>query len=182
MQKRMVWGRPAACLLSGILMALAGCDSPDEKLASMATENAKRQAQQSQVMVQLQQHVAEGTKQLVSTEAESRRQWIRIKRDIEQKAAEIGRQRDALEAERRAIAAQRNRDPIIAAAIESIGLIVACLIPLCVAWHALHVSEKHARDGPAMDVLLGEFLRPELSSLPRGKPALRLSGKKVSRN
>jgi hypothetical protein len=149
----------------------------------MATENAKRQAQQSRETVQLQLQVAEGTKRLVSTEAESRRQWIGIKRDIEVEAAAISRQRDLLEAERRAIAAERNRDPIIVAAIESVGFVLACLVPLLVAWRALHVSEKHVRDGPAVVyVLLDEFLRPELTSLPGSKPPLRLPRKHSRQN
>jgi hypothetical protein len=76
-------------VLLAILTVLAGCDSADERLATMATENAKRQAEQSRETVQLQQHVAEGTKRLVSAEAESGRQWIGIKPDIELEAVAL---------------------------------------------------------------------------------------------
>jgi hypothetical protein len=149
----------------------------------MAMESAERQAEQSRDTVQLQQQVAEGTKRLVSAEAESRRQWIAVKRDLELETAEVSRQRDLLETERRAIAAERNRDPILASAIESVGLIFACLIPLIVAWRALHISDKHARDQRAdAEVLLSQFLRPELPALGASKPSLRLPGRNLSQN
>jgi hypothetical protein len=152
-----------------------GCDLPDKRLVNMATESARRQAEQSREMLQLQQQVAEGTKQLVSAEAESRREWIELKRDIEREATEIGRQRDILDAERRATAAQRYRDPIITAAIESASLFVACLTPLIVAWYALHVTQRDAiNESSVVDMLVAQSLRPEVPAIAARTPPLRL--------
>ena len=66
--------------------------------------------------------------------------------------------RDQLEDDRRDIAAQRHRDPLIAAAITNIGLILACLLPLvlCV------VILRSLRNPVADEEALTEFLVHEI--------------------
>ena len=55
-------------------------------------------------------------------------------RQMVQMQAETAQQRDLLEAERREIAGQRFRDPIIA----NVGLVLACLLPLVLGIYVLH--------------------------------------------
>ena len=50
---------------------------------------------------------------------------------------DVNRQRDQLEQQRREIAKQRQRDPVIAAAIIQLGLILASLSPLLLAGYVL---------------------------------------------
>jgi hypothetical protein len=94
---------------------------------------------------------------------------------LQQNQADVGRQRDQLENDRRDIAAQRHRDPLIAAAITNFGLILACLLPLvlCV------VILRALRNPVTAEEALIEFLVQEvvaeqpllLSTEPRA-PAL----------
>jgi hypothetical protein len=53
-----------------------------------------------------------------------------VQKQIQAQRAEFDRQRDGLERERRELAAQRGRDPIVAQAIGAFGIMLACLLPL----------------------------------------------------
>ena len=136
----------------------------------VTTQSAERQAAQSRAIMQLQEQVAEGTKQLVARDAEARREWIELRRELQVNLAEVGQQRDALESERRAIAAQRQRDPILAAAIESCGLIVACLVPLLAAVYALRKSAEEPLDARAATQLIHELQRRHPTALAAPPP------------
>ena len=92
---------------------LGGCDE-DERLTRMATEAADRQAAQNQEMSRLNREVAEGTKRLVEANAQTQKELAALQHDLQADQAEIGRQRDLLETERKQVAAARRRDPIIA--------------------------------------------------------------------
>ena len=121
---------------------MIGCEEDENaRLAEMAERNSERQYVQSRQMAELQRQVA-----------------------AEQ--AEAGRQRDILEAERRALAGQRWRDPIIATAIMNAGLLIACLLPLLLCWQLLR-----RRDEPADDALVAEVL---IEDLVARKPLLLL--------
>ena len=99
-----------------LICLIAGCGG-DERLVQMAKEHEARQAEQNLKMAELQKSVAEGSKRLVEAEAESRDKFLAMQDNLRADQATVGQQRDKLEAERREIAQQRIRDPIIAAAI-----------------------------------------------------------------
>lgn len=120
--------------------------------------------------MQLQEQVAEGTKQLVASDAEARREWIELRRELQVNLAEVGQQRDALESERRAIAVHRHRDPILAAAIETFGLIVACLVPLLAAVYALRKTAEESLDARAATQLIHELQRRRPTALAAPSP------------
>ena len=82
-------------------------------MAVVAREAAQRQADQNKQMAQLQGQVAEGSRQLVEAEPKARADMTALQRDLQQSQAEVGHQRDQLEAERRQIAAERYWDGII---------------------------------------------------------------------
>ena len=117
-------------LLALLMMIVCASCTDDDRLVQMAKEHEKRQAEQSQQMARMQHEVAEGSKKLVEADAQARKELTALQHDLRGDQAEVGRQRDTLEAERRDIAAQRNRDPIVAAAITNTGLVLACLLPL----------------------------------------------------
>jgi L-rhamnose isomerase len=142
-----VWILPLA-------ISLAGCGSNDDRLVRLSTENAKRQAEQSRDMARLQQQVADGVKELVANDAEARREWIGVKHDLHESLAEVGKQRDALEAERRTMAAVRVREPILASAIETLGLVIAGLVPLLAAVYALRQCSNEPADTAATAFLI----------------------------
>jgi len=153
-----------------LLSLLVGCDSADDRLVRLATESTNRQAAQSQEMLRLQQQVAEGTKQLVANDSAARREWIEVKRALQTDLAEVGKQRDALEAERQALDASRRRDPVIAAAIEMLGLVLACLTPLLAALYALRQQASGPGDSKVTSILLHEVVASRQRSLPCSSP------------
>ena len=64
-------------------------------------------------MAQLQAQVAEGSKRLVEADAKARAELTALQHDLQQSQADLGRQRDQLEAERRGLAEQRGRDELL---------------------------------------------------------------------
>jgi predicted PurR-regulated permease PerM len=129
-------------LLIPLAVALvAGCDNDDRfaQLASQTAETAKR---------------------LVEADAKSRQELTALQRDLQAEQTNIGRQRDQLESERRTIAGQRHRDPIIAAVLTDLGLVLACLVPLVVCLYLLRTD--HCQ--PTANAELAELLTQEIVS------------------
>jgi hypothetical protein len=147
-----------------ILLALlltAGCGSNDDRLVNMAQDHEKRQAEQNQRMAELQNQVAEGSKRLVEADAESREKFLAIQDNLRADQAAVGQQRDKLEVERREIAAQRIRDPIIAASIVQIGLWLACLLPLILAGYLVYAMRETTNQD---DAIVAEFLVTDIAA------------------
>ena len=161
---------------AALMMMLLGCQEPaDTRLVEMARESTARQAEQNQQMAQLQQHVAEGAKRLVEADAQARQELLQAQRELQADQAEVGRQRDALEGERREIARDRYWDSLLGAAIPTGAGLLACLLPLLLCFWLLHtVREKHAADAELADLLVEELVgdRPLLFPPPQNVPCL----------
>ena len=188
--KRMIRHRSVTMVAAVILLAtIAGCGrSPDERLAEFAqqtmTEQIKqndRMADQSQAVVEESHQLAEAAKELVERDAEARRKLIAAQQELttqlnEQQSA-IYTGHDQLEQDRREIAEQRIRDPIIAAVIQNFGLVIACLLPLLVAVFVIRQMQSQEPDHAAVAELLTLELtsdEPLLLAGPiRHRPALR---------
>jgi TolA-binding protein len=150
---------PINAVLLALFILLSGCDE-DERVVRVATQAADRQAEQNQELVRLNREVAEGTRRLVEADAEARQELAQLQRGLQEEQAQIGQQRDRLEQERQQIALQRNRDPLVAEAISSVGITIACLLPLGVA--ALLIWRM--RDATEEDAALSQLLVEELAS------------------
>lgn len=151
--RRVLWMLP--------ILPMMGCEEdPDERVAEVAMESAARQAEQNQQMAELQQHVAEGTRQLVDADSQARQELAELQRELRSDQAEIGRQRDALESERREIASDRYWDSILGTSIYAGAGILACLLPLLLCGWLLHAT----RDKQGTDEALAELLVQELTS------------------
>jgi hypothetical protein len=115
------------------VLVLAGCDR-DERLVQATREADQRQAQQNQLIAKQSQQVATATRQLIEADAKARHELIAAQAALETKLqdqrAGLDRQHEGLEQDRREVAEQRNRDPIVAAAITALGVTVAFLLPL----------------------------------------------------
>ena len=81
-----------------------------------------------------------------------------MQRELQAERSEIGRQRDAIEDERRRIADTRRLDPIIATAISNIGLLAACLLPLVLCWYLLHCRVEPTDDRAVTELLLDDIV------------------------
>jgi DNA repair exonuclease SbcCD ATPase subunit len=162
----------AMCLALLMLGVVGGCGrSPDERLADFAQQSMAEQrkqndriAHQSQAVVEESHQLAETAKELVAHDAEARRELIAAQQELtsqlngQQSAIHNGHQQ--LEQDRREIAEQRHRDPIVAAVIQNFGLLIACLLPLLVAVLVIRQMQSQEPDHAAV----AELLTLELTS------------------
>lgn len=161
--------RPTVLTTIAILMLMTiGCDEDEDKrLAEMAEKHVERQAEQNRQMNELQREVAEGARRLVEADAQAREEMVALQREVQAERAEVGRQRDLLEDERRGLAAKRRLDPVVAAAITNTGVLLACLLPLALCWYLLHPRVEPANDQAVAEVLLEDLITDRPLLLPR---------------
>ena len=156
--------------LTLILLIGVSC-SPDEnsRVAELATQQLKRQADQNRRMSELQQEVASGSRELVEADANARQEMVTLQREMQTERNEIGHQRDQLEAERREIVDSRNRDPIIAAAITRVAFVVVSLLPLLICWLLLQQKVEPADKNEITELLLDDLVSSEPRLMPPAK-------------
>jgi hypothetical protein len=154
-----------AAILMTVLPLIASCESGDTQLAEFARQAAQQQAQQqermahqSEAIVKQSQEVTAAARELVQQDAVARRDLIEAQDKLQKQShlerVSLDNQRQQLDAERKAAASAAVRDPIVARAIVSGGLILAALAPLLVTLYAL----KRLPEQRPMDDLLGETL------------------------
>ena len=134
-----------------LLWATLGCspgpDFRDQRLAEFAARSTTEQAQQNARMAEIVRADAEARKEMMATHQT-------LTSQLNQQQAVIDAGRDQLEEERRNLAQQRHRDPIIAAALQSTGVLLACLLPLLLAAYALKQMRQEEPDQAAVAELL----------------------------
>jgi septal ring factor EnvC (AmiA/AmiB activator) len=91
-----------------VAVVAAGCDS--ERLARMAEQSTREQSAQNQRLSQAHGSLTEGSRQLVEADAHARRDLAQRQDELRQDQAQVNKQRDALEAERKTIALERRQD------------------------------------------------------------------------
>ena len=139
------------------LALIAGCDE-DKRLIDQAREADERQAEQNRQIAHQNHELAEATNRLIEADARSREELVALERDLQVERAVIGRQRDALEAERKQIASQRRHESVWAECIGGAVTLLACLLPLVLCWRLLAGWR-----GGGSDEALGELLTIELT-------------------
>ncbi|EMI21693.1 membrane protein [Rhodopirellula maiorica SM1] len=85
-------------------------------------------------------------------------QWLQLQQDIQQERAEIGRQRDLLESDRREWNEREYSEPILAAAITSSVLLACCLLPLLLTACVLRSRESDQDSEAVCDLVIDEVL------------------------
>ena len=155
-----------AALIGATMILTTGCESRDERLARQAAESMQRQADQNKQMAELHQEVAQGARKLVEANAEARGEFVAMQGELQEQQAEVGRQRDQLEEDRRTWAAYRRSDPMIASAITTTGLVIACVLPLVVCWYLLARQPSGEDDALVSEVLIQDIVSDEPVFLP----------------
>ncbi len=124
--------------------------------------------QQDRELTRMQAEVNRAATELVIQDAEARREWMRVQQ--------------RLDADRRQLAKEQRRDPIIAQAILQIGGIALCLLPLWLIVLLLRHSQNepvfHCADDTLLDELIGHVppdLPPDLPSSPPQPSGLKLA-------
>lgn len=174
------WVPPS--LAVALTLPLIGCgpspDLRDQRLAEVAQQSVAVQAQQnehiarqSQTSAEQSRHLAEATQQLVSQDAAARQQLLaaqeKLNTQLQQQRATIDAGRDALEQERRLLAAERQTELILAASIESAGLILACLLPLALCGLLLwRLGRAEPDDAAVVELLVCELTSEQPELLP----------------
>ena len=125
-----------------LIAGLGGCRDPDPQLEQLAAQVTHEQAQQNERIAESARALAEGSQQLVSADAQARRELIDLQQALRHDQTEIARQRDALEAERQAIARQRRTDSAIGSSVVFAVWLLAGLSPLVLAAMALLVAHE----------------------------------------
>jgi Flp pilus assembly protein TadB len=142
-----------------LLVAFSGCDDDERQKTSRA-----------------QAEVAEASRQLVQADAKARGEIVALQRDLQQGQAELGRQRDQLENDRRQYADQRNRDTIVANVILDVGMILACLLPLILGIALVLGLRDHTQTDSALtEILVEEIASDQPMLLPGTRPSATLS-------
>jgi hypothetical protein len=173
--KQRILGVPIA-----IVILSAGCESRDERLAEFAGHALDQQASQSEAIARQSQQVAhqsselaEAAHKLVEQDAQARRELIQAQADLQSQFSDertgLDKQRDALHAEQKAVAAAAIREPLIAQAVVVAALILAALLPLLVTAYALRRLPDHG----GCEVLLETALLDDLARLPPELPCAR---------
>jgi hypothetical protein len=159
-----IWTTPTL-----IALIVIGCSSDNERLVELSRQSAERQAEQNRLVETNNRQVLEATDKLVEADAKSRIENIELHRQLEAERSGVNQQRDALEQERRQIAADRNRDPIVAESIAAAAGLIAALLPLLVCLVLLR-GLFHKPDGEALAEILIEDLVSEHPLL--GEPSV----------
>ena len=145
---------------------IAGCaDNRDQRLAgfaqdAMATQSKQNQhmADQATAVVKESHKLAEAAGDLVEQDAHARHDMILAFRDLTSQLnlhkAVVDAGRERLESERRDIARLRVRDPIIAAAIQGLGLLLASMFPLGMVGFVIYQMNRQEPDHVAVSELL----------------------------
>jgi hypothetical protein len=164
---------PIWTALTFVVLIGIGCSSGDERLVELSHESAERQAEQNRLVETNNRQVLEATNRLVEADVKSRTENIELHRQIEAERSGINEQRDALEQERRQIAGERIRDPIIAESIRAVAGLIAAILPLIVCLFLLrglfHKSDQETLAEVLIeDLVSGQALlsEPSAVSLP----------------
>lgn len=149
-----------------ILVTLAiGCD--EDELLELAKRHNLSEQERNRLMAELHGKVAEGSSEMVTSDAAARKELVTLHREVQAERAEFGKQRDALELDRKEIAAERKRDSLTASAILSLGTLAACLAPLAICWYLLRSPPGESDDSQVADLLLSDVIAPQPVLLQR---------------
>ncbi|PQO40371.1 hypothetical protein DTL21_00060 [Bremerella cremea] len=154
-----------------ILVTLAiGCD--EDELLELAKRHNLSEAERSRLMAELHGKVAEGSSEMVASDAVARKELVTLHREVQAERAEFGKQRDALELDRKEIAAERKRDSLTASAILSLGTLAGCLAPLAICWYLLRSPLGESNDSEVAELLLSDVIaaQPVLLNRPETNP------------
>lgn len=155
-----------------IILIAGGCQSDSDRIAELASRHATEQSQLSQETVKLQTELVEGTRQLVAADAQSRRDFLELEGQLDEQRAKIARRHDELEDERRDLARQRVRAPVVANAVVAVGSLLACLLPLVLAGYLLRSQLGESEDHSVTEVLLDEIAAGHPALAPPNDPLM----------
>lgn len=147
--------RPWLALLA-LSLAAGGCS--DERLVELSQQSVERQTEQNRAMAKQSQAVASATRELVEADAKARQELLKATRDLQAQSAQLDRQHAQLDQERRELDQARQRDPIIANAIQCAAILIAVVLPLALGWMIIRRCILPPENSEALnELLIAEF-------------------------
>ena len=147
-----------AMLMMTLLLAVGCADSRDERFRQLAQQALHEQSEQNKRLAEQSRQIAEASRRLVEGDAAARKDLLaahkQLMSELHSERANLDRQHEEMEQERRNIAARRHRDPVIAQAIGAVGLTLACLLPLLLAAYVIRAVNRDGDDSAALSELL----------------------------
>jgi len=135
-------------LLVVVFSVMHGCDSGDRRLAELANEASRRQAEQNVEMAQLNREVAANNRRVV----ESSDNITSLQRE--------------LQTERRDLANQHRHESLLAPIVGTIGGVLVCLLPLLVCLRLFRTLGDESTDAGMVELLMDETLALPPPSTP----------------
>jgi hypothetical protein len=158
-------------LLASAIVLSGGGDGGDGRVVTIAREAADRQAEQNRVIAKQNQETAATAKHLVEADGQARRELAAMQRDLQNQQAEVGKQRDALENERRQIAAQRHWESALGPTLEIIGVVLVCCSVLSyLAFLAYGLRSSGDSDPVMAEVLIEDMMSSQPVLVPPSPP------------
>jgi outer membrane murein-binding lipoprotein Lpp len=153
----MKWKYTALFVAVVISISISGCSDENARVAQVATQAADRQARQNQEMSDLNREVAKAHQELIKEEASSRQDAMVVHTKLVEQQAELNRQSQSVDDERRDLAKQRYWEPIWAEIISDLAALAACVLPLVVCAYLLHRSPAPGAADEISEVLLDQL-------------------------
>lgn len=135
-----------------LLTLVLGCQKTpatsehERKVLELANRHAEQQSLQSRQMAELQ------------------KQW-------QTERTQLNEQRDRLEVERREIATQRRREPIVAESIQQVGTLALCLLPLVIGALLLRQSNEPEDGNAIAETLVADLMSAKPTLFAPALPA-----------
>jgi hypothetical protein len=148
-------------LITAMVLLIVGCQNRDAELARLASEGAERQASQSQQVAEASANLTAGAEQLIESAGRSQESLIALQQDLQTEQALVGQQRDLLEQERKTLARERVTTPLVSSAILQVGFLIACLLPLLLAWRVLRLVAVGVPDAELAELLIEDLTREQ---------------------
>ena len=162
--------RLGALLIASAALATGGCDE-DRRVVDAATQAAERQAAQNVELARVAAHAAAGAHDLVAADAAARRAAVDLQQEIQAERGRLDAGWSALEAERRGIASQRRTASALAVAVRGLGIVVAALLALALAWLVLGgQSPPEPELGGVWEAVAAELAAPRRLAAPSAAP------------
>ncbi len=153
------------------LAALSGNGhEADARTAAFWQNSIEKHLELSHQVLKHNQDIAATAKQLVEADAQARKEFIRLQEKIQDERGALVKMYEALETEKRQIAMERQRDPIIAAAMTEMAFLLAVCISLVFCWVLLYRMSADSDEALVRDLLLQDLTARRSRILPPPPP------------
>jgi hypothetical protein len=104
---------------------------------------------------------------LIKADAQSRQEFIALEHGLQAERALVGRQRDELESERRAIVKERHWDSQAGNAIGGAATLIVAALPLILCWFVLRGMWSQDNDDAISEILIQEWAIDPATNSPQ---------------